>query len=416
VRRSCVTTENDRGSRSGDAASWDRGYVVRLVALFCAGWAVIYADRTALYPLLQVIADEFRLSGARTGMITATYFTFYVTGQLCAGILADRFGIKRVLVWSGAVTMVGVLGFALAAADYPSLLLVAAVHGAGAGPYYAMAYSLLIQAAPARIRGMASRVINGGMSLGLIAGLAMAGPVYHGSGSWRIPFAILAIPTGLIAVLYQLLVRAGVRPERRPFPWRDLLSDRTLLCMNAAAFCVLYGWWVILSWGPVYFQTERGVGLTASGLYTLVVAVTAIPSGLLLGRWSDRIGRKPIIVVMLPIMAAVLAVIPHVGSRLGMLAALLAYGAVGKLAWDPLAIAWLGDYLAQERPHLLAPAVSLFSFVSVCSAVVGPPLTGLLRDVTGSLAGGFYVSAVVVLAGFALSLVPEDRSEHRRRG
>lgn len=98
-----------------------------------------------------------------------------------------------------------------------------------------------------------------------------------------------------------------------------------------------------------------------------------------------------------------------------MLAVLLAYGAVGKLAWDPLAIAWLGDYLSQERPHLVAPAVSLFSFVSVCSAVVGPPLTGLLRDVTGSLAGGFYVSAVVVLAGFALSLVPGDRSQHRRR-
>jgi hypothetical protein len=40
----------------------DRGYVIRLVALFCAGWAVIYADRTALYPLLKVVAEEFALS------------------------------------------------------------------------------------------------------------------------------------------------------------------------------------------------------------------------------------------------------------------------------------------------------------------------------------------------------------------
>jgi MFS family permease len=178
--------------------------------------------------------------------------------------------------------------------------------------------------------------------------------------------------------------------------------------MNAAAFCVLYGWWVLLSWGPVFFQTERGVGLTASGLYTLVVAVTAIPSGLLLGRCSDRIGRKRIILCMLPAMAVVLASVPHVRSHVGMLAVLLAYGLVGKLAWDPLAISWLGDYLSRERPHLLAPAVALFSFLSVSSAVIGPPLTGYIRDLTGSLAGGFYLAAGLGMVGFVLSLAPAD--------
>jgi MFS family permease len=181
--------------------------------------------------------------------------------------------------------------------------------------------------------------------------------------------------------------------------------------MNGAGFCVLYGWWVLLSWGPVYFQTERGVGLSASGFYTLVVAITAIPSGLLLGRWSDRIGRKRIILGMLPLMALVLALIPHVDSRAGMLGILLAYGVVGKLAWDPLGIAWLGDYMVRTRPQNLAPAAALFSFVSVSSAIVGPPLTGYLRDLTGSLSGGFYLSAAVVLAGFFLSLAPADRPD-----
>jgi MFS family permease len=385
--------------------------VFRLVGLFCSGWAVIYADRTALYPLLKVIADEFALSGARTGLITATYFTAYVAGQLYAGVLADRFGIKRVLVWSGVLAAGGILGFGLGAKSYGGLLLVAALHGAGAGPYYAMAYSLVIQAAPASLRGMASGVINGGMSVGLVSGLALTGPVYQASGSWRLPFLVLAAPTALMALLYYLLVREGAAPSRRAFPWGALLRDRTLLCMNGAGFCVLYGWWVLLSWGPVYFQTERGVGLSASGFYTLVVAITAIPSGLLLGRWSDRIGRKRIILGMLPLMALVLALIPHVDSRAGMLGILLAYGVVGKLAWDPLGIAWLGDYMVRTRPQNLAPAAALFSFVSVSSAIVGPPLTGYLRDLTGSLSGGFYLSAAVVLAGFFLSLAPADRPD-----
>jgi len=403
-----------RSAPEGPAASPGRapapgpgaGYTWRLVALFCGGWAVLYADRTALYPLLSVIARDLGLGGAQTGWITGTYFFLYVVTLSASGLLAERFGLKRILVLSSLIAAVGLLGFGLAG-DYPSLLVVAGLHGAGAGPYYAMAYSLMIYAVPARLRGMASGLVNGGMSLGLVAGLAMAGPLYAATGSWRAPFLILALPSFLAVLLYQLLVREA-RAERRAVSLGALLADPTLLCMNLAGFCVLYGWWVVLSWGPVFFQVERGVGLTRSGLYTLVIAITAIPSGLLLGHLSDRIGRKRIVLAMLPLMALALVAIPQVQSRTGMLLALLAYGVVGKLAWDPLGIAWLGDYVARRRPEAVGAAVSLFSFTSVTSAILGPPLTGWIKDRSGSLAGGFYVAAGMALAGFLLSLYPAD--------
>jgi predicted MFS family arabinose efflux permease len=257
-------------------------------------------------------------------------------------------------------------------------------------------------------------VINGGMSLGLVVGLALAGPLYHAAGSWRMPFLILAVPTFLMAALFQWAVREVPIHERRATPVWDLLRDSTLLRMNLSGFCVLYGWWVLLSWGPVFFQSERNVGLTMSGLYTLVIAVTAIPSGLVLGRLSDRVGRKRIVLTMLPLMALSLAVVPQVHSRTGMLLALMAYGLVGKLAWDPLGISWLGDYVARHRPGAVGAAVALFSFLSVLSAVVGPPLTGWIKDLTGSLAGGFYVAAGLALVGFVLALGPADSRERAR--
>ena len=197
-------------------------------------------------------------------------------------------------------------------------------------------------------------------------------------------------------------------PVRRSISLWELVSDRTLLCMMLAGFCVLYGWWVLLSWAPVFFQTERGVSLTMSGLYTLVIAITAMPSGLVLGRLSDRVGRKRIILAMLPLMGLSLVAVAQVHSKTGMLLALLAYGLVGKLAWDPVGIAWLGDYMSRTRPEAVGAAVGLFSFTSVMSAVVGPPLTGWIKDLTGSLTGGFYLAAAIALVGFALSLVPAD--------
>ncbi len=396
------------GAASIGAERAERPYVLRLVALFCAGWAVVYADRTILYPLLTVIAREFGLTGFQTGLISGTYFTLYVAAMLPAGLLAERLGLKRTLVLFSFLAAVGMAGFGVAANNYLALLAVAGLHGAGAGCYYTMAYSITIHTVPSRNRGIASGVINGGMSLGLVVGLALAGPLYHATGSWRVPFLILAVPTFLMAVLFQGAVREVPTVGRRTTPLWELACDPTLLRMNLSAFCVLYGWWVLLSWGPVFFQSERNIGLTMSGFYTLVIAVTAIPSGLFLGRLSDRIGRKRIILTMLPLMAFTLVAIPQVHSRTAMLATLMAYGLVGKLAWDPLAISWLGDYVARRRPEAVGTAVALFSFISVLSAVVGPPLTGWLKDLTGSLAGGFYVAAGLTLVGFVLSLGPAD--------
>jgi len=64
--------------------------------------------------------------------------------------------------------------------------------------------------------------------------------------------------------------------------------------------------------------------------------------------------------------------------------------------------------MSRTRPEAVGAAVALFSFTSVMSAVVGPPLTGLIKDLTGSLTGGLYLAAAVALVGFALSLVPAD--------
>jgi predicted MFS family arabinose efflux permease len=276
-----------------------------------------------------------------------------------------------------------------------------------------MAYSITIHAVPSTLRGLSSGVINGGMSLGLAAGLALAGPFYQATGSWRVPFLILAVPTFLVAALYQGMLREVRIPAQRSVPLWMMFRDPTLVRMNLSGFCVLYGWWVLLSWAPVFFQTERGLSLTMSGLYTLVIAITAIPSGLLLGRLSDRIGRKRIILGMFPLMALALAAVPQAHSRMEMLLVLMAYGVVGKLAWDPLGIAWLGDYVWRTRPEAVGAAVALFSFTSVMSAVVGPPLTGWIKDLTGSLAGGFYLAGAVALAGFFLSLHPADGGRRR---
>lgn len=383
-------------------------YVYRVVALFCLGWAVVYADRTVLYPMLPVIGREFQLSGAEMGAITSAYFLLYTAAQLASGMLGDRFGLKRILVLFSFVAALGIGAIgSLAMSDF-TLIIFVALHGAGVGAYYPMAYSLTMYTVPRGMRGLSSAIIGSGMSVGLASGLALAGPLYHAAGNWRFPFLVLAVPTFLSALFYQLLLRDVRPPVARNPSVLAMLKDRDLLCLNAAGFCSLYGYWVTLIWGPTFFQTERGLTLTASGVYTGLIAVAAIPASLTAGRLTDRVGRKRLTLILFPLAAASIFTLAHVQTKPGLILILLAYGLFGKLAWDPVAIAWVGDRVQATKPEAMGTAIGLFSFMSVLSAIVAPVVTGWMKDLTGSLAGGFYVGAMIAFFGFFFSLVPAE--------
>lgn len=68
----------------------DQSYMWKVIILFFTGWAVIYADRTVLYPMLGIIGKDLNLTATQEGLITSIYFLFYVAMQVPAGILGDQ--------------------------------------------------------------------------------------------------------------------------------------------------------------------------------------------------------------------------------------------------------------------------------------------------------------------------------------
>ncbi len=387
----------------------ERSYIFRTVVLFSLGWAILYADRTVLYPMLSIIADDFQLSGAETGLITSAYFSLYVLMQIPTGILGDRLGLKRILVVSYFLAGLGMLAVGLFATEYRLLLLLVGLHGLGAGSFYPAVYGMTMATVPAAMRGISSALVNCGMSLGLALGLVISGPLYLAAQNWRIPFLVLAVPTLLMPILFARYLR-DTRPvvSLTPVAFRAILKDARLMRINAALFCSMYGFWVVVTWGPTFFQTERGLGLTLSGLYLGVVAVSAIPAALYLGRLSDRIGRRKISTILLPLSALTVLMLAGVRSQPLLVGLLIIYGLVGKLAWDPVVVAWTGDYALRDYPDSLGTVIGIYNFSGMLSAVVAPLISGLIRDYTGSLLAAFYMGAVLIFIGFLLiRTVPE---------
>jgi MFS family permease len=389
------------------APAADRAYITRIVLLFCFGWGMVYLDRTVLYPLIPVVKRELGLTATQAGWITGLYFLMYAPMHGIGGIIGDWLGIKRVLVIFTTLAGVGLVLLGLAP-TYSLLLLAVAVHGLGVGCYYVGAYGTTMHTVPGPLRGIASGIINGGMSLGLVAGLISADWLFRWTGSWQRPFLILAVPTLAAAAMYQTVIRPV---PRQGFSLRGVgafFRDRQLLCLGLAGFTVVYGYFVILSWGPTFFQAERGFGILKSGVYTAMIAVAALPAGITAGRLSDRLGRKRLSLTLLPLGALCLFALPLVRSQGMLFLMLVCYGLVGKLAWDPIMFAWLGDRVTATHPTMMGGTMGLFGCVIMMGAFVAPLVTGWIRDLTGSLTGGFYVGGALVLVGALLLLVPQE--------
>jgi MFS family permease len=384
-----------------------------VIATFCLGWAAIYADRTALYPMLPIVAADFGLTSVQAGALTSFYYVVYTLMQVPPGIIGDRVGLKRVLLVTYTLAGLGMLAIGLFARSYFLLAAFIALHGLGAGAYYTTAYATTMLTVPAGARGFSSAIINAGMALGLALGLAMAGPIYLASQSWRLPFLLLAAPTLAMAVVFALVLRDSRPQARVKTRLLEIVGDRQLLALDAAGFCSLYGFFVIITWAPTFFQSERGLSLAVAGAYTAVVALASLPAGMLLSRFSDRIGRKRLSLALFPMAAAAICLVASARSSEVLILALVCYGLVGKLAWDPIAIAWVGDLAARGKADAIGSAIGVFSFCAISAAVIGPVLSGWIRDVTGSLEGALYLGAVVVGCGFLFALVPEETVARR---
>ncbi|MGI6603663.1 MAG: MFS transporter [bacterium] len=385
-----------------------------VVAVLAFGALMMYADRTTLYPMLKVIQDKFGLSGTATGAITSTYFFLYVAMQVPAGLLGDKIGLKRVLMVFFGLGGLALLLLGVMAQSYVLLLLLVGVHGVGMGAFYPTSYGINIGTVPKEFRGLASAIINCGMSVGTALGLAFSGPVYLWSGNWRLPFLLLAVPTLVAPFLFSRYLpdvgKTTGEAQRRSesFSLGQILGDKDLWALNLAAFCSGYGFWVALTWGPSFFATERGLSVATAGAFTALAAVSAIPAALCAGRLSDKVGRKRLTLVLYPMAAVTIFALAYVRSLTALVVLLIIYGLIGRTVSDTIVISWFGDHIARKVPQALGAAVGVFNLVGMSSAIVAPLVSGLVKDLTGSLTGAFYLGAAVVLVGMGFATLARE--------
>jgi len=250
-------------------------------------------------------------------------------GGLFFGPLADRIGRNKVLATTMIMMALGTFAIGCIPSEKsigllaPALLLVARlVQGFSTGGEYGNAMTFIAEYAPDRKRGFLSSFLEFGTFTGYLMGaivVTVAGAVLTDdqllAWGWRIPFFV-ALPLGIIGVYLRTRLadtpaflelekeaearekelRAGSELKKIAHLWPFML-----VCMG-----LVLAWnitnYMLTSYMPTYvtatmpdMQGGKGVSETTSQILQIVVMAVALVTIPLLGRLSDRIGRKPIV-------------------------------------------------------------------------------------------------------------------------
>jgi MFS transporter, FSR family, fosmidomycin resistance protein len=366
-----------------------------VLLLACGAHFVHDGFADILYVLLPIWAREFGLAFVQVGAIRTVYSGAMALFQIPAGLLAERWGERRLLALGTAVTGAGFIAAGWTG-GFASLLLVLLVAGLGSGAQHPLSSTLVSTAYETGRRRAALGTYNFSGDLGKMAMPAAVGLLTAVAG-WRAASAASGL-VGIVAagaillVLVRLGTGARTRDEAVPAPRGWGIRD-------GRAFGALAAIGVIDSGTRTPFLTLLPFVLIAKGLETAGVglALALLFAGGAVGKFvcglaAERIGviRAVIVtevvtavgivaVVSSPLPAA-LAVLPPLGIALNGTSSVL-YGTVADLV------------TADRRSR----AYGLYYTITLGASALAPTLYGLVSDGVGVTPTLLLVASLVLL-------------------
>lgn len=394
-------------------------YWIKVVALFFVGWILMYATRTIFNPIMGVVGEQFGLSNTQLGLANSIFFLTYAVAQIPFGILGDKIG-RKIVIAAGFILMGVMTYFSGIATTFIMFLMIRALAGIGQGAYYGPQYALSTEAIPKDKLTLGTAIINSGMAFGTSGGYLLSSKLVLENGdSWSKPFFIMAIPTIVVGILFYLLLKEKIvkkeevqAAETRVVPqeklsFKAILKNRNLMAAFILCFTSIYANFVIITWLPSFLIAERGFEGTSVGFISSLVPWASIPGALIFARIADKSGStKKLVYLLVPLAILSVFSIAFVADRTLLIAVLILYGLTGKLALDPIVVA----YVTKNAPAgSLSTTLSAYNFIGMSGSILAPYVTGFLADTLGSMKVGFYLACILLVIGLlAFAFLAKD--------
>jgi MFS transporter, SHS family, lactate transporter len=274
------------------------------------GWTLDAFDFFLVVMTLTAIAKEFGKSDADVALSITLTLAFRPVGAFIFGLLADRYGRKIPLmidlVFYSLIEVLSGL-----APNYATFLVLRALFGIGMGAEWGVGASLVMEKVAPRYRGVISGLLQQGYALGYLLAALCYFYVYPHWG-WRPLFFLGGLPALLALFVRARVKESAVWQETRHADWGGLARAIMANWKLFLYLVLLMAMMNLVSHGtqdmyPTFLQRDWGFSPTKRAALTAFSMVGALVGGVICGLYSDRWGRRRVIVLAL---IGAVAVIP----------------------------------------------------------------------------------------------------------
>ena len=282
--------------------SLDRVQRNTFIACFL-GWTLDALDFFLLTFVLGPVAHDFgRTIEQVTFAITITLM-MRPLGALIFGWLGDRLG-RRIPLMIDIVFYSVIELLTAFAPNFATFLLLRALFGIGMGGEWGLGASLAMESLPTEARGLFSGILQQGYAFGVLLAALVYRIVFPFFG-WRGLFIAGALPALLVIYIRAKVpespvwVRNRAQAKGRRFDLAGFAKEHGRLFIYAALLMTAFNY---MSHGTqdlyaTFLERQRGFGVSATSMITIVYAIGAICGGVVIGSLSQRWGRRRSIIL-----------------------------------------------------------------------------------------------------------------------
>ena len=365
------------------------------------------------YLLLPFIAKALHLSYTEAGLLVSTVHISSFATNIFSGALVDVTGRRvPILVASLTVGALALASFGMADGVLGLLPLVVLI-GCTNNMWHPAAISYISRRFPQQ-RGYALSI----HALGANSGDALA-PMAVGAAlvwlTWSQAATAACVPILAVALLLFLALPRQSNSERVQSSAGEgmdlatyfkgvttILCDRAVLslCLVAALRTMTQAG--LLAFLPLYLANGLGAGPVMLGLALAAMQSAGVVAAPVAGAWSDRVGRRPIVLAGLTASTVVIVVLMFLGHLATFVVGIAVLGFV-LFAVRPVIHSWMMDL---TPANLGGSATSLMFGSQAMLATAAPIIGGMIADGWGLGAVFYFLAGGLLAANLALVLLP----------
>jgi MFS family permease len=355
-------------------------------------------------PVLPQYALSFSIPVALVGWVVSAFALIRMVMDIPAGLLADRFGKKRNMVFGLILIILSSIA-AGTANNYAWLISARIVEGIGSALYVTSATTWVAQVTAGESRGRYMSLYSGLIFAGTAFGPTIGGysAVHFGLSAPFFAYAAFAL-VGLIATLPLKEIAdssQATRPRVRLQDVPNVLLNGPFMLVNCSVLALFFlraG--VRSTLVPLYASLNLGLSEDKIGIVltvaAIVTSVCTFPSGWL----SDKVGRKRPIMACLFLSAIAVLLVPLQGNSAGLMAVMAFYGLATGLQGS--IAAWPADVAPKDK---LGTSMGVYRVMGDMGMVLGPITATYVAGYTGQSTITFLPFLIPALLCFAVGVL-----------